>query len=278
MKKALFSFILLAGISLALPSCDEPVNCPQGNFCTIGNTFEFQSNNAGAKLIIDVPEGAVYNNSAILATDLVPGYPAQIGYFHPKRYFIGSMFKIEPTDLPLKSLINLTIQYPGGAETDRLGNNYSNDLLLYYITDDNWSIVNESTHDPFSRRVSANVLRLGTYAIAAPREPIEGEWWLENEDLDWGYSKRMVFLHDLSGYWEEVHDCGPTPQDSNLQLSYESFEWNMVNDSVVSLFSFTPKQVCDTIGFTRSDLMNTAIQLDDNNLTFPGVGALRRIK
>ncbi len=278
MQARFFSFILLFGFIYLFSSCDEPVNCPDGNFCTIGNTYEFQSNLNGAKLIIEVPEGAVYNNAAVVTTDLIPAYPAQVSYDTPKRYFAGGLFKIEPTDLALKGLIKLTIQFPPGANFDRLGNNYSDDLRLYYVVKDNWSIVNESVVNLSSRQVSANVLRLGTYAVGAPRLPIVADWQLESELYDWGYSKRLVFLHNSSGYWEEVYDCNVLPEVLDYQLSYEEFEWELLNDSVVNLFDFTPRQVCDTIGFTRADMITTSIQLSDNYLVFPGMGELRRIK
>lgn len=242
--------ISLVGLSFSFTSCEKTKSCPQGNICVEGNVLTYQTKPTGAKLIIDVAPGSVYNNTAIVITDMVPEYPANANYGTSERFFAGGMFRIEPEDLNLKKLITISIEYPGDGFTDYLGNNYEDDLTMYFIDDDfNWSIVNASSLDTDADLVSVQVTRLGIYAIAAVKDCIVGDWKYGLGDLTYGsFDKRIVFTNDGKGKREFLDIC----QFNDTSLAVENFSWKFEDDKL-ALYNFSARIACDTLGFTTTD-------------------------
>ena len=228
----------------AFSSCEKTKSCPQGNICIEGNKIEYQSGPTKAKLIIDVPKGAVYANAAVAITDLVPYFPASANFTNFERYFAGGMFKIEPTDLELKKFITITIEYPSNGFIDFIGDNFEEDLLLYYIDEhNNWSIVNASTLDMQKDQVSAKVTRLGTYAVGAQRDCLLGIWqnYLSFGDDD--LTESITLNNQGSGKRSYVVPCG----DYNFALAHDEFSWKLLEGDLF-LYDFSPVDSCNEIG------------------------------
>ncbi|MCF8294655.1 MAG: hypothetical protein K9I34_01225 [Bacteroidales bacterium] len=258
-----------------LSSCDEPTSCPDDSLCSMGNTLTYQMSSNAATLIVENPEGAVFGNTVVGITDLIPGYPAQVNYTTPWSHFGGGMFKIEPFDLAIKEFITIKIKYPVGANLDYLGNNYAPELRLYYVDDWNWSVVNESYCDVERGEVIGKVLRLGTYAIAAERDMLEGDYIIPYEN-EFGYYTRLVFLHNSKGFREWVVDCDTALLVENWQLARDSFYYEYNKDSV-SLINFTNAIICNYTSLTPApDMLNISYTVDILQLTLEGMGSFQR--
>ncbi len=254
-------FVLFIVSVFYFSSCEKTKSCPAGNLCIEGNVLEYQSRPTAAKLIIDVPEGAVYANAAVIITDMVPYYPANADYTTLDRYFAGGMFRIEPADIAFKDFITLTIEYTTDGITDDIGDNFEDFLLLYYIDDDNnWSIVNASTVDKGKNTVSAKVTHLGTYAIAAPKDCIVGEWRIPGQLGSYDYSQSITFNVQGVGNWKHIVDC----DSLDFELSYEQFSWQYKDDDLY-LFNFSPWQGCGYTGPVSAD-MEIPFECDGNVL------------
>jgi hypothetical protein len=271
MNKNYLLAILFAFSGIFAGSCDKDTSCPPGNLCVSGNILEFQTNNNTAKIIIEVPEGAVYNNAAVIISDLIPGYPSGIDYDTPEFRFGGGLFKIEPIDLPIKDIIKITIKYPQDATSDYLGNNYASDYRLYFVKDGSWSIVNNSQSDPQNGLVWGNVLRLGTYAVGAVKECLQGDWRKLNSDTIYGYSSRIVFLNTGKGWRETIVDCD-TSSNISLQIGREDFSYTLFQDSILNVFQFSPFFACSATGITNPDVMGIIARCSDDKVVFEGFG------
>ncbi|MEA3443097.1 MAG: hypothetical protein U9R19_00060 [Bacteroidota bacterium] len=241
--------IMLGSLALSFSNCNKTKSCPAGNLCVEGNTFEYQLRPTSAKLIIEVPEGAVYGNAAVTITDMVPAYPANADFGDFDRHFAGGFFNIEPNDLPLKQLIRIAIEYPGSGIIDEEDNNYEEELRLWFIDkDDNWSIFPSSECDAEKNQVFAWVKKLGKYAVAAEKECIVGEWRQGDTIAEFPYYQRVMFNIDGTGRREFINDCGSGDWNS----SGENFKWSFTS-GLLDMYNFTAKTVCDTISFTTPD-------------------------
>lgn len=257
-------------------SCDEPTTCPEGNLCIIGNTVEYQLSTQSARLTLINPEGAVVNNTAIEITDMVPGYPAQVDYNTVNSHFGGGMFKIEPFDVQFSTFLTIRIKYPDGAETDYLGNDYAPDFRMYYVKDGNWSVVNESYCDVEAGEVVGNVLRLGQYTIAAKKETIEGDFIVPSVEYTNGYSSRIVFLHDKTGFREWIVDCDTALLVNDFQLARDSFKYAL-EDDLLNMTNFSASYYCNHTGPVLStDTIGLSYYVDDVMLTIDGFGTWSR--
>lgn len=264
LKKLLIPALFL---TLILPSCDEPASCPDGNLCVQGNTITYQLSDYSAVLTIINPEGAVYTNSAIEIMDLVPGYPAQVNYNSAKLQFGGAMFRIDPEDINFSKFLTLKMKYPAIAATDELGNKWAKDFRMYYIKDGNWSVVNDSYSDTIEGTVNAQVLRLGVYALGAKKECIEGDWIVPSADYSYGYSRRIVFLHNQTGYREWIVDCDTAVAVDDFKLARDYFVWKIKAGSLVDLTEFTEPEACNWTGNPEADLKDMVYFCSDNELT-----------
>ena len=268
MNVSKISFLLLAGFLALFVSCDVDNECPEGNICVVGNTLEYQSSTDRAKLIIDVPEGAAYNNEAITVSDLVPDYPAQTNFQRSDLHFGGGWFMIEPINMDFKKLITISIQFPQEAKIDGLGNTWADKYLLYYVDHDNWTIVNDSEVLINENKVTGQVLRLGEYAVAAPKPCIVGDWRTPSNN-SYGYNARVVFLIANKGWRELIKDCDPTWVE-DLQPTRENFEWSLSNDTLLQVFNFSAISECGVSGTTSSDVDNIAVYCEDFQLELFG--------
>lgn len=238
--------------ALSFGSCNKTKSCPDGNLCVEGNTYEYQLKPTSAKLIIEVPEGAVYSNTAITTTDLVPSYPAHADYDDFDRHFAGGIFKIEPLDLPLKQLIKIAIEYPNEGITDAEGNNYEDNLRLWFVNDDEvWSIVPASRVDVDKNQVYAEVKKLGIYAVAAEKECIVGEWHQGDTTATYPYQQRVIFNVNNNGVREYIMECGP----DDWRVSKETFKWDFYMGQL-KMYGFTARNFCDTSIVTPLTLIN----------------------
>ncbi len=241
--------VVLFLLAFGLNQCNKTKSCPEGNLCVEGNILEYQFKPTSAKLILEVPEGSVGRNSAVVITDLVPSYPANADYGDFDRHFAGGLFNIEPHDLPFNQLFKLSIEYPGSGIFDDEGNNYESELRLWYIDEDeSWSIVPSSEVDMDNDLVFAWVKRLGIYGVGAPKECIVGEWRVGDTLAEYPYEQRIFFNIDGSGRREFIYECGP----GVWQESGENFDWEFISGQL-SIHNFTERTVCDTISFTTPD-------------------------
>ena len=248
-RNIILSFLGIMALSL-FTSCEKTSSCPDGNLCVEGNILTYQTRPIGAKLIIDAPPGSVYNNAAVVITDMVPYYPSTANYNTYERFFAGGMFKIEPIDLVLKKLITVSIEYPGDGFIDLLGNNYEDGLILYYIDKDwNWSIVNASMLDVSADRVSAQVTRLGTYAVGAVKDCIIGDWRFVDGFSGFEFLQRVVFYVDGKGKREFAVLCNNL---TDTAIAVENFSWKF-EQTQLSLYNFSARVACDTLGYTTPD-------------------------
>ncbi len=238
----LYFAITLIMLLLSFSSCNKTKSCPDGNLCVEGNIYEYQLRTTSSKLIIEVPEGAVYGNASVTITDLIPAYPANSNFSEYDRHFAGGYFNVEPHDLPLKQLIKISIEYPGTGIMDDAGNNFENDLRLWFIDDDeNWSIFPSSLVDTENNRVYAWVGKLGRFAVAAEKECIISEWRQGDSLAVYPYHQRVVFNLDMTGRREFIIECGT----DDWQESGENFKWFLTSGQL-RMYNFTTRSVCDT--------------------------------
>lgn len=272
MKQIINNLFFLCMLSLTFFSCNQNLSCPEGNLCVNGNELEYQANVNGAKIFIDCPENVVYNNSAVIISDLIPGYPASVNYNKPDFHFGGGMFKIEPTDLPLKGLLTITIQYPKDAVEDQLGNQWAEDYVLYYIEKDNWQIINNSINDVTLGTVSGQVNRLGIYAVGTPKDCLVGDWRLIDPfDTLHDYSHRVVFLNTHKGWRELLVDCDTSAAGVDYQYSHEDFSWSLEKDTMLNVFDFLPVNACGISGtIPAADIEDIIVRCDGNFLELEG--------
>jgi hypothetical protein len=251
----------------AFNSCDEPASCPDGNLCIQGNELTYQLSSQSAVITIINPEGAIHTNAAVDIIDMVPGYPAQVDYNSVNLHFGGAMFNIEPDDLTFSKFLTIKIKFPAIATTDYLGNQWAEDFRMYYIKDGNWSVVNESYYDAAGGTVNAQVLRLGVYAVGAKKECIEGDWIVPSTDFSFGYSSRIVFLHNETGYREWVVDCDTAANVTDYKLAKDFFIWKTKAGGLVDLTEFTEPVVCGGLATPQPDLIDMLYFCSDGELT-----------
>ena len=259
-------FALIAGAFFS--SCNKTTSCPEGNLCIEGNTYEYQLNPNGAKLIIEVPEAAMGRNVAITTTDMVPSYPANSDFSDFDRHFGGGYFKIEPTDVVTKQLIKMIIEYPNNGIFDQDGNNYEEALRLWYINDDDiWSMVPSSEVDTENNQVFAWVTNLGSYGVAAEKECIVGVWHFGDSIGEYPYQQRLQFNVNHSGTRDYVMICAGMDDPF---ISTETFDWQF-NDGKLEMFDFSKRSMCDTLDIKTPD-MEFLYDCSASSLLIDGLG------
>ncbi len=236
-------------------SCEKTKSCPDGNLCVEGNVLEYQSSNERAKITIEAPEGAVYANTAIIITDMVPFYPANADYGTYKRHFAGGMFNIQPTDLDLKKFLTISIEYTAEGITTYIGDNFEEDLVLYFIDEDeNWSIVNASSIDVEKDKVFAQVTRLGVYAVGAPKDCIIGEWRYGTGIGNYFYNMSYTFNNQGKGKREIVSACNEELTEYDVITMEFSWRYDETDNDKIDLYNFGPATGCGEIGGLLPDM------------------------
>ncbi|MCX6258112.1 MAG: hypothetical protein NTW49_09505 [Bacteroidia bacterium] len=262
----LSGFILISLVILTTSGCHKDIKCPNGVACTQGAQILYQGSDTGMVLSLIFPPNAVVTDAQLYFHDLT--YSGV--YTIPSRWFAKSYFDIEPSTLQLDQLVKIELGYLPADAIDDLGNNFEDNLQLYYIENSIygklWSIVNACQLDKVNHVVSAYVTKLGQYAVAAPKSLLVDEWWTTPGIGSYNYAKRMILYLDGSGVKYEVVDCDTTAA-TDWELSTKNFKWRVEQDSVLTLYAFHLTQICN--GTSPADNPITQVfHVDDTYLHY----------
>ena len=258
--------ILISLLILITSGCRKDNKCPNGVICTQGTQIFYQGSDSGMVLSLTIPANSVITDAQLFFEDL----SFSGNFTTSSRWFAKSYFDIEPNTLQLLQLIKVELGYIPADAIDDLGNNYEDDLRLFYVENSLngklWSLVNACQVNKEKHTVFAQVTKLGQYAVAAPKLMLVDEWWTTPGVGSYNYAKRMILYRDGKGVKYEVVDCDTTV-NVDYQLSTKEFKWKVEQDSVLTLYSFKPTQLCNSSSPADANI-TSVFHVDDTYLHY----------